>query len=121
MTTTPHLGLTGTGFEPTPETGSTVIWRFHVSGVGIGGALFPFGDPQRYGGIGWVSPYDFVPSGFDGVMPADFNFIREPIRWIDVLDFELDETQYSADIFGISGMAYALNPGVTVDLYVVTF
>jgi hypothetical protein len=121
MTTYVHSGLTGVGYEPSSGSGTNVVWRFVVTADGVGGTLFPFGTPQRYGGLGWVSPVDFVPAGFDGVMPADFDFIRIPVVWLDVLVSELDLDQYNADIFGISKLAYGLNPGVILDWYEVVF
>lgn len=121
MTTYVHSGLTGSGYEPTSASASTVVWRMVVTPGGGAGTLFPFGTPQRYGGMGWISPTDFVPSGFDGVMPQDYNFTRIPIIWLDALIVEVDLSDYNADIYGISSMAYALSPGVSLDWYEVVF
>lgn len=121
MTTFAYLGLTGCGYQNFDATGTHTVCRVEVTDVGSGGTLFPFGTPQRYGGIGWVSGYDSVPSGFDGVFPHDMLLIINPVTWIDTLQFEIDMSPLNTDILGVSGLAYALVPGASIDVYLTEF
>jgi len=121
MSTTLFSGLTGVGIQPWTVTETNVILRIEVTNPGSGGSLFPFGTPQRYGGLGWISPNDHIPSGFDGVFPHDMDCVVNPITWIDTLHADLDWTDLQAHLFGISGFAFGLNPGVVIDVYVTHF
>lgn len=121
MATTLYSGLTGVGYQGFSGSGSNLIVRIDVTAVGTGGVLNPVGTPQRYGGLGWVSPFDFVPSGFDGVFPRDMYCVVNPVTWIDTRQLDLDLTPLNTDLFGVSGLAYGLNPGVVIDVYVTEF
>jgi len=121
VATTTFLGLTGVGLQAWSITDTNLILRLEITGVGRAGPLFPFGGPQRYGGLGWIAPYDFIPSGFDGVFPHDMNCILMPIQWLETLNLDLDWTTQQAHLFGITGFAYALEPGVTLDVYATHF
>lgn len=121
MATAVYAGLTGSGFQGFSGSGSNLIVRINVTATGVAQPLFPFGTPQRYGGIGWVSAFDQVPAGFDGVFPTDMSCIVNPVTWIDTLQLDLDLTPLNTDLFGVSGLAYALNSGVSIDVYVTEF
>lgn len=121
MATSLYTGLHDCGYQSFSGSGTNLIVRIEVTAVGHGGLLPPFGTPQRYGGLGWISPYDYVPSGFDGVFTHDIILIVNPVTWIDTLQLEIDLTPLNTDLFGVSGLAYGLNPGVTIDVYVTEF
>lgn len=117
MSTEVFPSLTGSGFVDFTLSGNTDVVRIYVTNTGVAGPLFPFGTPQRYGGIGWIAPVDFVPAGFDSVFPADTKFMINPVIWIDTLQLEIDLAPLNTDLFGVSGMAYSLNQGVSIDIY----
>lgn len=121
MATTPYTGLTGSGYQGFTGTGTTMIIRLNVTQTGPAGSLFPFGTPQRYGGIGWVAPYDEIPANFDGSGCPEMKCIVNPVTWIDTLQMDVDLTPINTDVQGISGLAYALNDGVSIDIYVTQF
>lgn len=121
MATTPYLGLTGCGYQGFSGSGSNLIVRIEVTTTGNAALLAPVGTPQRYERLGWVSAYDMVPSGFDGVIPHDLFCIVNPITYIDTLQLDLDLTPLNTDLFGVSGLAYGLHPGVSIDVYVTEF
>lgn len=121
MSTTAYTGLTGSGLQGISASGANLVLRLEITDPGPAGSLFPFGDPQRYGGLGWIAPYDFIPSGFDGVIPHDLYCLVNPIVWFDTLQIDLDWTQLQADLYGVSGFAYALSVGVSLDVYVTSF
>lgn len=121
MSTAVYAGLTGSGYQAFSGSGSNLIVRILVQQTGPAGSLFPFGTPQRYGGIGWVSAYELFPANFDGSGNPESLMVVNPVTWIDTLNMDLDLTPLNTDLFGVSGLAYALNTGVSIDVYVTEF
>lgn len=121
MATEVHLGLTGAGFQPFSGSGTNLIARVLVQSTGFAGQAWPVGTPGRYVGLGWVSAYELFPANFDGSGNPETNMVVNPVVWIDSLAFDFDMTPLNTDLFGVTGLAYGLNAGVSIDLYVTQF
>lgn len=121
MATYAFLGLTGQGFQGFSGSGTTMVIRINVTAIGPAGQGWPAGTPGRYVGLGWVAPFDSIPANFDGSGCPAMNCIVNPVTWLTSLQVDLDLTPINTDVQGISGLAYGLNDGVSIDVYETNF
>lgn len=121
MATFAFTGLTGVGYQPFSGSGNTLVLRVVVTAFGNGGIGTPAGTPTRYLNLGWVSPYDVLPANFDGSGNPAGNYIVNPITWLTNELIDLDLTPINTDVQGLAGLAYGLNPGVSIDVYETEF
>lgn len=121
MATFAFLGITGVGYQAFSGTGNTLVLRIVVTAPGSAGQGNPVGTPGRYLKLGWVAPYESIPANFDGSGNPAGNYVLNPITWLETLLVDVDLTPMNTDVQGITGLAYGLNPGVSIDIYETEF